>query len=70
MHPNERDDFSGDGSWVLHDEVTSSRVIRHVVDHERTTAGFGAVRTERVEDVVHDPILLRDELRRVVLDEL
>ena len=70
VHSDERQDLSGDRSWVLHDEVASSRVIRHMIDHKRTTTSFCAVRTERVEDVVYDSILLRDELRRIVLDEL
>lgn len=70
MHSDERQDFAGLGAGVLDDEVPAVGLVGGVVDDERAAAGGGAVGAEDVEYVGDNPVLLRDEVRRVVLHEL
>lgn len=70
MHSDERQDFAGVSAGVLDDEVSAVGLVGGVVDDERAAPGGGAVGAEDVEYVADNPVLLRDELRRVVLHEL
>lgn len=70
MHSNERQYFSGLSAGILDDEVAAVGLVGGVVDDERSATGGGAVGAEDVEDVADNSVLLRDELRRVVLHEL
>lgn len=66
----ERQDFAGVGSGIFDDEVSSAGEVGDVVEEERSAAGGGAEGEEGIEYVIDYAILLGDQLRWVVLDEL
>lgn len=68
MHPDEGQDLPGHGPRVLHDEVAPVGVVVDVAHHQGAAAGGGAEGEEGVEDVPDDPVLLGDQIGRVVLD--
>lgn len=70
MHSDEGQDFAGLSTGVLDYEVSSVGLVGDVVYEQRPAAGVGAVGAEDVEHVAYNPVLLRDELRWVVLHEL
>lgn len=69
MHSNEGEDFAGLSAGILDDEISAVGLVGDVVDAEGS-AGGGAVGAEDIEHMIDNPVLLRDELRRVVLHEL
>lgn len=68
MHPNEGQDLPGHSPRVLHDEVAPVGVVGDVVHHQGTAASGGAEGEEGVQDVLDDPVLLGNQIGRVVLD--
>ena len=69
MASNERQNPPRLGAGVLDDDITPAGGIGDMGNDEGSAAGRGAEGEEHVEDVAGDEILLRDEIRRVVLDE-
>lgn len=70
MHSDEGQDFTGLSTGILDYEVSSVGLVGDVVDEQRSAAGVGAVWAKDIEHVAYNPVLLRDELRWVILDEL
>lgn len=70
MTPHKGQHFAGDSPRVLDNHVAPAGVVSHVIDEQGSAAGGGAEWEERVEHVLHNSVLLGNQVRRVVLDEL
>nr|GMD79388.1 hypothetical protein Iba_chr13dCG3400 [Ipomoea batatas] len=70
MHPDERKNLPGLGTRILDDKVAPVGLIGDMVDNEWTAAGGGAEREEGIKNVLYHSVLLRDQLRWVVLHVL
>lgn len=70
VHPDEGENFPGDGPGVLDDDITPFGEVGDVVNDKGAAAGGGAEGEEGVEDVLDDPVLLGDQIGGVVLHEL
>lgn len=69
VHSNERKDLARFSSWVFYNKVPSFGDIGDMVDDQRAAASGGAEGEEGVEHVLDDSVLLRDQLRWVILHE-
>lgn len=67
MHADEGDDAVGDGAGVLDDDVAPALGVAHLPHDERAAPRVGGNRAEHVDDVLRHQVLLRDMVRRVVL---
>ena len=70
MTANKGQDLPRNSSWVLHNDVASAGEVGHVVDHQGTTACGGAEGQQGIEHVLDGSVLLRDEVRWVILEVL
>jgi hypothetical protein len=67
VHADEGDNAAGDGAGVLDDDVAPSLGVAHLPHDERAATRVRGHRAERVNDVLRHEVLLRDMVRRVVL---
>lgn len=67
MAADEGEDSVGLRSGILNDEVAAVGVVGDVIDNERAAVGCREWK-KVVNDVLNYPVLLRNQLRRVVLE--